>query len=631
MQMDWTTELGQAFTADQGAVLDAVQRLRAQAKDVGNLESSPQLKVETESQDGKEIITVEPPSPEVVYVPKYDPTAVYAPPPATIPPPTTINVTGAPARRRRSRRPARTTTVASERRRRRPRRKGTAPARSSRRACSHSARASSSTKSSTTTMTGTTTARTTTTAACTTVARPYYPPPPYMYRPPYGNGYNPAHNYNRPANYQHGFNNNTIVVNNGGNNYWNNQNRKAVNQPLTPGQQPDHGREAATQRPERPQPPGRRTSAGVTGQPDQRAKCLAVDPASRQSGYAGARPENQAARERMVAKSPPAGVAKDLPTRPKTEYKGAKDRPAVQQAVGRRSAQRPRSQPPRSAGDPRARRNAFGRQRPTAGARQPRRRTRDARSSARLPAERRTCPSRSRRRQAHGIGIRFAAAVPRLARARAQGQPAGTQQHGRRRRQQARASRGTRRTAMNAKHDRIDSSWRGRVRCSAHRCPRACRLREEIGPRGLRLRRRRSVCADRGGPQVATLARLSELFGPGSERSSVLRRRGSRPRPHANDFIAHVRSETRARARRRGRFTLQVGNGRLALPGSDRAARRKVVLSMAPRARTRSSTAASAATSSARSRFAAVTSRRSTSTRRPTTMAKARASSRTSS
>ena len=33
----------------------------------------------------------------------------------------------------------------------------------------------------------------------------------------------PAHNYNRPPNYQHGFNNNTIIVNNGGNDYWNRQ------------------------------------------------------------------------------------------------------------------------------------------------------------------------------------------------------------------------------------------------------------------------------------------------------------------------------------------------------------------------------------------------------------------------
>ena len=40
MQLDWTTELGQAFVADQQGVLNAVQRLRKQAKDVGNLQSS---------------------------------------------------------------------------------------------------------------------------------------------------------------------------------------------------------------------------------------------------------------------------------------------------------------------------------------------------------------------------------------------------------------------------------------------------------------------------------------------------------------------------------------------------------------------------------------------------------------
>ena len=76
MQMDWTTQLGQAFTADQGAVLDAVQRLRTQAKDVGNLDSSEQLKVETKTEDGKEAVTVAPADPQVVYVPKYDPQAV---------------------------------------------------------------------------------------------------------------------------------------------------------------------------------------------------------------------------------------------------------------------------------------------------------------------------------------------------------------------------------------------------------------------------------------------------------------------------------------------------------------------------------------------------------------------------
>ncbi len=82
MELDWTTELGQAFVADQQGVLDAVQRLRKQAKDVGNLKSSDMLKVETQVQEGKEVVVVSPPSPEVVYVPQYDPQAVYAPAPA---------------------------------------------------------------------------------------------------------------------------------------------------------------------------------------------------------------------------------------------------------------------------------------------------------------------------------------------------------------------------------------------------------------------------------------------------------------------------------------------------------------------------------------------------------------------
>ncbi len=93
MQLDWTTQLGEAFTADQAGVLDAVQRLRKQSADVGNLVNSDQLKVETEEQDGKEVITVKPADPKVVYVPQYDPVAVYAPPPATIPPPTTTTTT----------------------------------------------------------------------------------------------------------------------------------------------------------------------------------------------------------------------------------------------------------------------------------------------------------------------------------------------------------------------------------------------------------------------------------------------------------------------------------------------------------------------------------------------------------
>jgi len=343
MQMDWTTELGQAFTADQGAVLDAVQRLRAQAKDVGNLASSPQLKVETESQDGKEIITVAPPSPEVVYVPKYDPQAVYAPPPATIPPPSTINVTPAAGTTTTVTSSGTTTTVAS---------------------------AATATKSK-----GHSTGALVTTGLLAFGAgilvnevfdddddwddyypnyyhggmyyggRPYYPPPPYMYRPPYGNGYYPAHGYTRPPNYQHGFNNNTIIVNNGGNDYWKRQSRG--------GADGIGSRQAAS--PITRANPKRSDLADLNRQAADRGR-EARQPATReastrerpvQGGYAGARPENQAAREKMVAKAPPKGVAQDLPQRPRTEYKGAKDRPA---AAGRPAeAKRPAAAKPAAA------------------------------------------------------------------------------------------------------------------------------------------------------------------------------------------------------------------------------------------------------------------------------------------
>ena len=82
MEMGWTTELGQAFVADQAGVLAAVQRLRKQAMDVGNLKSSEAMLVETQQQEGQEVVVLKPPTPEVVYVPTYDPQAVYAPAPA---------------------------------------------------------------------------------------------------------------------------------------------------------------------------------------------------------------------------------------------------------------------------------------------------------------------------------------------------------------------------------------------------------------------------------------------------------------------------------------------------------------------------------------------------------------------
>ena len=88
----WTTDLGNAFLAQQNDVMDAVQRMRAKAKSNGNLKSSKQQKVETKVVDNKSVVVIEPASTEVVYIPSYNPTVVYgaAPypyPPVTYPPP----------------------------------------------------------------------------------------------------------------------------------------------------------------------------------------------------------------------------------------------------------------------------------------------------------------------------------------------------------------------------------------------------------------------------------------------------------------------------------------------------------------------------------------------------------------
>ena len=81
-KLDWLQQLGDAFLDDQGAVLDAVQRLRKRAEGTGNLKTSPQMKVSNVSRPGPtgqpaEYIVVEPADPGVIYVPVYDPGVVY--------------------------------------------------------------------------------------------------------------------------------------------------------------------------------------------------------------------------------------------------------------------------------------------------------------------------------------------------------------------------------------------------------------------------------------------------------------------------------------------------------------------------------------------------------------------------
>jgi hypothetical protein len=84
--IQWTTDLGNAFLAQQSDVMDAVQRMRKKAQDTGNLKSSEQQKVETKVIENKSVIVVQQANPQVVYVPSYDPVVVYGPPVYPYPP-----------------------------------------------------------------------------------------------------------------------------------------------------------------------------------------------------------------------------------------------------------------------------------------------------------------------------------------------------------------------------------------------------------------------------------------------------------------------------------------------------------------------------------------------------------------
>jgi Protein of unknown function (DUF3300) len=84
--IQWTTELGNAFLAQQKEVMDAVQVMRKKAKDKGALESNEQQKVETKVVEKTEVIVVQSANPEVIYVPSYSPTVVYGAPVYPYPP-----------------------------------------------------------------------------------------------------------------------------------------------------------------------------------------------------------------------------------------------------------------------------------------------------------------------------------------------------------------------------------------------------------------------------------------------------------------------------------------------------------------------------------------------------------------
>ncbi len=81
-KLDWTTQLGDAFLAQQKSVMNAVQSLRQKAKAAGNLKSNEQqtVKVEPEPTGSQtQTIIIQPANPQVVYVPTYNPMMIYGP------------------------------------------------------------------------------------------------------------------------------------------------------------------------------------------------------------------------------------------------------------------------------------------------------------------------------------------------------------------------------------------------------------------------------------------------------------------------------------------------------------------------------------------------------------------------
>src|ERR1051325_2547658 len=84
--VQWTTDLGNAFLAQPADVMAAVQRMRTKAQQTGNLKSTPQQQVQTQVVESKEVIVIQQADPQVIYVPSYTPVTVYGPPVYPYPP-----------------------------------------------------------------------------------------------------------------------------------------------------------------------------------------------------------------------------------------------------------------------------------------------------------------------------------------------------------------------------------------------------------------------------------------------------------------------------------------------------------------------------------------------------------------
>jgi hypothetical protein len=90
--IQWTTMLGQAFTANKEAVFASIQKLRHQAQEVGTLKTTPQQEVSSQTTSGGDnVIIIEPANPQVIYVPQYNPEVVYTQAPVAVAPTVVTN------------------------------------------------------------------------------------------------------------------------------------------------------------------------------------------------------------------------------------------------------------------------------------------------------------------------------------------------------------------------------------------------------------------------------------------------------------------------------------------------------------------------------------------------------------
>ena len=77
--LDWTSDLGDAFVNQPTDIAAVIQDLRARAAKGGALTSTPQQTVVYKTEGPSEVIYIEPAEPEVIYVPSYNPSVVYDP------------------------------------------------------------------------------------------------------------------------------------------------------------------------------------------------------------------------------------------------------------------------------------------------------------------------------------------------------------------------------------------------------------------------------------------------------------------------------------------------------------------------------------------------------------------------